>query len=55
MINRIYKNKKKKSATHLHETVLDAASLVNSPIPIINSALLIEDTKATYSSNPLTA
>ena len=41
--------------TYLHETVLDAASLVNSSIPIVDSALLIKDIKAAYSADPVTS
>src|SRR5882757_7246525 len=40
-------------ATYLREIALDAASLVDSDIPLIDSALLIEDIKASYVADPL--
>ena len=41
------------SATYLHEVILDALSLVDSTISIIDAAALLEDIKSGYSVDPL--
>ena len=40
-------------ATRLHDIAQDAVAIVDLPIPIIDSAALIEDVKAGYSADPL--
>ena len=40
-------------ATYLREVIADATSIVDIPIPLIDSAALIEDIKASYPADPI--